>query len=288
MDVESSSMMNDSMNGGMMVPMHSGPMAPPVFPQSSPGFLINNNNNTNAYPTSPAMPIESPVNNNNNNQAPLIGMVASGCPMRTDFVPSDPSGTKFTLSLTSPGDLPSPLTLVNELTFFLLPSAVLPPNTGIMIYWQLQIPNGGLASGFELLGTLVPSTRPSQIFRTGWAEHDQFLSLIPANQPAQINIGVSIEPLESVQNVDGDLLLQQPSQHSLQQQPNRPTTTTAVLAQNIGHDLFNYMRSFDTNGATGNQTIAVPANVFDKWWQRFERKLQRDPNFFLHKKSNNE
>jgi hypothetical protein len=53
------------------------------------------------------------------------------------------------------------------------------------------------------------------------------------------------------------------------------------MARGIGQDLFNYMRSFDTNGAAGNQTIAVPANTFDRWWQRFERKLQRDPNFFM-------
>jgi protein Hikeshi len=244
----------------------------------SPQPGLTNSNFTPAGPgiSSPSMDIL----NNDTNNVPLVGMVASGYPMRTNFVPSDPSGTKFTLSLTSPGDLPSPLTLVNELTFFLLPSAasILPPNVGLMIYWQLQILNGGASSssGFELLGTLIPHTRPSNIFRTGWAEHDQFLTTLAPNQPAQIVIGISIEPLESVQNVE--------ETHSISQQHRQQqiATTTAVMAQKIGQDLFNYMRSFDTNGATtGNQTIAVPANIFDRWWQRFERKLQRDPNFFL-------
>jgi hypothetical protein len=184
--------------------------------------------------------------------------------MRTDFVPADASGTKYTLSLNSPGDLPSPLNLVNELVFFLLPGAAVPPNMGVLIYWQLECANG--QSGFELLGSLVPSTRPSDIFRTGWAEHEQFLTLAP-NQPAKVNIGVSIEPLESVQNVTA--------------KEDQLNNVTSFVAQKIGQDLFNYMRSFDTGGATGNQAIVVPANTFDKWWQRFERKLQRDPNFFL-------
>jgi hypothetical protein len=197
---------------------------------------------------------------------PLFGMIAAGAPMRTDFVPADQSGTKFTMSLASPGDLPSPLTLVHQLAFCILPGATLPPNTALMIYWQLQT-SSGESSGFELLGTLIPATRPSDFFRTGWAEHDQFLTLMP-HQPAQINIGISLEPLESVQNVAYDK----------QRHINNNTT---IMAQKIGQDLFNYMKSFDTNGAVGNQTIAVPANTFDRWWQRFETKLQRDPNFFL-------
>jgi hypothetical protein len=195
----------------------------------------------------------------------ILGMVVPMAPMRTDFVPADPSGTKLTLSLSSPGDLPSPLTTVSELAFFLLPGATLPPNAGLMIYWQLESPNG--QSGFELLGSLIPHQRPSNIFRTGWSEHDQFQSLAP-NQPAKINIGISIEPIDSVQNIA-------PSNDQ------KIATTTAIIARKIGQDLFNFMSSFDTNGAAGNQAIVVPANTFDKWWQRFERKLQRDPNFFL-------
>jgi hypothetical protein len=157
--------------------------------------------------------------------------------------------------------MPSPLTLVSELAFFLLPGANLPSNMGLMIYWQLESSSG--QSGFELLGSLT-NQRPSNIFRTGWSEHEQFM--IVGNQPAKINIGISIEPIESVQNVVSN--------------DQRITTTTAVVARKIGQDLFNFMSSFDTNGAAGNQAIVVPANTFDKWWQRFERKIQRDPNYF--------
>jgi protein Hikeshi len=281
MDVDSF-MTNDNEGVAASMMMTS---AGPIYPTgaSSLGFM-SGNSNFNPDGTSVSSPSMS-IPNNNNNIIPILGMVASGFPMRTDFVPSDPSGTKFTMTLTSPGDLPSPLTLVDELTFFLLPSAasVLPPNTGLMIYWQLQILNSTpSSSGFELLGTLIPQTRPSQIFRTGWAEHDQFLTTLAPNQPAQIVIGISIEPLASVQNVE--------ETHTISQQfrQQQVITTTAVMAQKIGQDLFNYMRSFDTSGATtASQTIVVPANIFDRWWQRFERKLQRDPNFFLKNPDNN-
>jgi hypothetical protein len=248
---------NEADNGGQM---NAAPS--PMFPSAAPGFLT-----TAPPPSNPSFGPPSPQQN-----APLFGMVASGMPLKTEFVPTDPSGTKFTMTLTSPGDLPSPLTLVHELAVFLLPSAAtgLPLHSGIMIYWQLQVWNGP-SSGFELLGTLSPSNRTSDIFRTGWAEHDQFLTLSP-NQPCQINIGISVEPLESVRNVEHD---------DTGTRRQQITNSTAVMARGIGQDLFNYMRSFDTNGAVGNQTIAVPANTFDRWWQRFERKLQRDPNFFM-------
>ncbi|KAG7366345.1 DUF775 domain containing protein [Nitzschia inconspicua] len=284
---------NSSVNGG---PFHMstfqsqpGPFSTMNFPMGSStdnGAIVTDDDNImNSSVVAPSTfasaihPAVSPTNNNNGPQpASFLGMVASGYPMRMDFCPTDPSGTKFTLSLNSIADLPTPLTQVHELAFFLLPNATLPPNTGLMIYWQLELPHGGPASGFELLGTLDPSTRPSEMFRTGWAEHDQFVSL-PPNQIARINIGVSVEPIESVRNVE--------EQHNLSGKQQQVAATTAVIAQKIGQELFNYMRSFDTNGATGNQTIAVPANIFDRWWQRFERKLQRDPNFFL-KNGNNE
>lgn len=287
MDVDFSTTNNygEMQMGGAGFSFSTTPMFPSTAsptPHSQPGFVPNNNNNVTPqqqqhHQQQTAGPlISSPNNILTNNNNPLFGMFASGAPLRTDFVPSDPSGTKFTMSLTSPGDLPSPLTAVNELAFFLLPSAsaVLPPNMGIMIYWQLQILNGGPSSGFELLGALIPSTNPSGIFRTGWADHEQFVPLLP-NQPVQINIGISVEPLETVKNVEASNYLA-----NRQQQSNH---TTALLAQKIGQDLFNFMSSFDTNGAVGNQTIAVPANTFDRWWQRLERKLQKDPDMFLKK-----
>jgi hypothetical protein len=203
------------------------------------------------------------------NPQQILGLIVPGGPVRTDFVAVDNTGTKFSLTLTSPGDLPSPLTLVNELVCFL--STPLPANNvGLLIYWQLAYQNGE-QSGFELLGALT-SDRPSEIFRTGWSEHDQFLAIPPSQQQnLRITIGVSMEPIASVQN----LMSSKTTNHS-----RRP-----LVAQKIAQDLYNFMQSFDTGGGGGggnnHQQMVVPNNIFERWWKRFEAKSKRDPNFFL-------
>lgn len=194
---------------------------------------------------------------------PIIGLIVPGAPVLTDFVPMDPTGTKFGLTLSSPGQLPSPLTAVNELVCFLTSPQWLPPNHGLLIYWQLSYKQE--QSGFELLGSLT-ADRPSEVMRTGWSEHSQFMAIEP-QEPAQVTIGVSIEPLESVKNLA--------STANANNQSRRP-----LIAQKIAHDLFNFMSSFDT-GASGTTQMVVPKNIFERWWARFENKSKRDPNFFL-------
>lgn len=192
----------------------------------------------------------------------VVGLIVPGGPVRTDFVPVDASGTKFSLVLNSPGDLPTPLSLVPELVGFVVPNAPIPTNHGILLYWQLSTANG--QSGFEILGSLTPE-KQSEVFRTGWAEHDQFLGLQPGQQ-CTISIGVSIEPLESVINLSSGV--------------SSVDARRPFVAQKIGQDLYNFMQSFDTN-AGANQQMIVPTNIFERWWKRFEAKSKRDPNFFL-------
>ena len=190
-----------------------------------------------------------------------FGVIVPGGPVRNNFAPVDSTGTKFALQLSSPGDLPNPLTLVNELVVFL--GAPLGPTQGVMVYWQLAAQQE--QSGFELLGSLTME-QPSQIFRTGWSEHDQFLALSP-NQPATVTIGLSIEPLESIRNVANTT--------SANVNARRP-----LVAQKIAQDLYNFMQSFDSGGGM-NGSMVVPQNIFERWWKRFENKAKRDPNFFL-------
>lgn len=190
-----------------------------------------------------------------------FGMLVPGGPVRNDFAAVDGSGTKFALQLNSPGDFPNPL-LVHELVFFLgAPLAV--PNQGVMVYWQLA--SGQEQSGFELLGAITMD-QPSQIFRTGWSEHDQFLSISP-NRPVTVTIGLSIEPLESIRNV-------------VAANTANANTRRPLVAQKIAQDLYNFMQSFDS-GVGGSGTMVVPTNIFERWWKRFESKSQRDPSFFL-------
>jgi hypothetical protein len=211
------------------------------------------------------MEIESNASVSPPQSGSLLGLIVSGGPVLNNFVPMDASGTKLSMHLTSPGQLPSPISLVNELVCFLSSPQSLPPNHGLLIYWQLF--HGREQSGFELLGSLTLD-KPSEIFRTGWAEHDQFLAVGP-NETVGITIGVSIEPMDSVRNLSSAV--------NSNNRSRRP-----LVAQKIAQDLFNFMNSFDT-GVHGPAQMVVPKNIFERWWARFESKSKRDPNFFMKK-----
>ena len=227
------------------VPTTNAPMV--ADPSSTPGFLPNQG----------AVPQQNVGGN------PVFGLIVPGGPVLTDFVPMDATGTKFAMTLSSPGQLPSPLTLVNEIVCFLTNPQSLPPNHGVLLYWQLSYAQE--QSGFELLGSLTPD-RPSEILRTGWGEHSQFMCVGP-NMAAQVTIGLSIEPMDSVRNVA--------MATNTRNQSKRP-----LVAQKIAQDLLNFMNSFDS-GASGSSQMVVPKNIFERWWQRFENKSKRDPNFFM-------
>jgi hypothetical protein len=197
-----------------------------------------------------------------------FGLVVPGGPVLTGFVPVDASGLKFSLRLNCPGDLPTPLTSVTELVFFLLPSTPLPPDLGVLCYWQIEAASaapgqGTTSTGFELLGAITP-TMPSSVFHTGWSEHGQVNEVTSLGVPITVTIGVSLEPLSTLENVG-----------AMNTKQGR-----LFIAQKIASDLFKFMQSFDT-GAAGASQMVVPNNVFDRWFRRFENRFQRDPNFFL-------
>ena len=192
---------------------------------------------------------------------PLFGAVISGLPVRTDFVQVD--ANKYACRLTCPGDITIPLTSVTELVIFLFQP--LPPQQGILCYWQMTAATGPQqeATGFELLGSLTPNN-PSRIFHTGWGEHEQMVQVSSSNTPVILTLGLSVEPMETIQNVQHD-----------HKESNR-----LFVAQKIAADLFRFLQSFDT-GSAGSGQMVVPKNIFDLWYQRFESRLKRNPNFFL-------
>jgi len=170
---------------------------------------------------------------------------------------------------------------VSELIFFLLPGVTLPQDHGAMLFWQISSSSSssqnpmqstpfsrgnGTTTEFELIG-YISNDKPSGALRTGWATNDTLSSAL--NSPSAIitiNLGVSIEPMASIQNIVIE-----------------PKTTTHV-AKKIALDLFNYMSSFDTGSGGGNM-MTVPKNVFDRWLSRFEAKAKIDPNFFMKNNS---
>jgi hypothetical protein len=54
-----------------------------------------------------------------------------------------------------------------------------------------------------------------------------------------------------------------------------------AFAHKIALDLFTYMTSFSAGDASSQGMMVVPMNIFDKWFERFERKYKIDPNFMM-------
>ncbi|KAL3764157.1 hypothetical protein ACHAWU_003969 [Discostella pseudostelligera] len=204
----------------------------------------------------------------------LLGILIPGGVVRTDFAPSDASGTKFTLALS--GISGKDIASVSELVFFLLPGIPLPPDHGALLFWQVvSTPASNAMSStpfsagastatttdFELVGAIT-NNKPSGVFRTGWATNETLSTAInaPYSSIITINLGVSIEPISTIDNMG---MIQDKTTH---------------VAMKIAMDLFNYMQSFNT-GSGGN--MIVPNNVFDRWMKRFESKTRVDPNFFM-------
>ena len=197
----------------------------------------------------------------------FMGLLIPGYPVRTDFQAIDQG--KCVLTLSCPGDLKAPLASVTEIGLFLMPNAPLPEGHGVLCYWQItaalaQPGQAPAATGYELLGPMTPG-KPSVIFQTGWAEHEQVVEISSTGVPVQVTFAISVEPVGSIENITP-----------------KPETRLFV-AQKVAMDLFKYLQSFDS-GTGGPGNMVVPNNIFDRWLQRFESKFRRDPNFFLRSK----
>lgn len=212
----------------------------------------------------------------------LFGLIIPGKEVITSFTQADPTGTKYTLTIPFPVQ-PNPndnvITSISELVFFLLPNITLPPNSGAMIYWSASAAetpncdNHASSSSFELLGALT-TTQTSSILRTGWSTNEPLQNLLASlssktDSYVSITFGISIEPLDNVNNVQQPIVEKNMNQHK-------------NIAHKIALDLFNYLQSFDDTQQNANGWMNVPTNIFDRWFKRFEMKIGRDPNFFMN------
>lgn len=103
----------------------------------------------------------------------LFGIVVPGRPVITEFQLVD--STKAMTMLEQPATVP-------ELTFFLLPTTVIPPGYGAILYYSVPP-----FQNWVLIGSIDPS-KPSGIFRTNWANNEEV-----RNCPV-VQLGVSLEP----------------------------------------------------------------------------------------------
>ena len=198
---------------------------------------------------------------------PLFGLIPAGLPPITDPT-SAPSPTSFLYAL------PTQKTF-SHIVVFLLPGINLPPNTAASIY--LASANDVAASAqpnFKFLGAIGPG-KESAMFKVGNNPTTE------NNQNGGIVIGVSIEPEEEV------------GQKLQQASANKNTTTTvattgntpptAVLAQRIIQNAFNFLAGFSGTAGPGGVEV-VPLKAFEDWWKKFESRVRNDPSF-LEKQS---
>lgn len=226
------------------------------------------------------------------NNAPLFGIIIPGQPIWTDFVQVDPSGMKYTLTIRDFNLHQA--SSISDIVFVILPDqqqqCPIPPSHGAILYSQI---NGSSNSGggFDLLGA-VTSNRPSGIFKTNWNTHlsmninnnsidensmmsmnnqNSSLSSTQLNRPVEITFGISIETVEQITN--------------LEIEKKGVEDRVLDVAKKIATNLFNFLQSFDDvsiqNTRANNGMMTVPTNVFERWFARFQRKYEHDPNFFM-------
>lgn len=174
---------------------------------------------------------------------PLFGLVIPGRPLITEFQTID--NTKAVTIIESPGSVP-------ELTFFLLSSTVIPIGFGAILYYAIPP-----FANWEIIGSVSPD-KPSGSFRTGWTTSEDILGC------QCVQIGVALEPISTIDNLELTL---------------SGVEDRFSFAHKIATDLFTYMASFSQTSQPG--MMLVPTNIFDSWFQRFERKYRLDPNFMM-------
>jgi hypothetical protein len=197
---------------------------------------------------------------------PLFGIVPTGQPLITEPA-STPSSTSFLYAL--PSSRPFSHVLV-----FLLPNVTLPDNTAAAIYLATaravaEAAQAGTTPNFRFLGAIGPG-KESAIFKVS--------SPAASDSDRDLVIGVSIEPAEAV----APRLQELAANKSTTSNSSQPST--AVLAQRIIQNAFNFLASFSGSAGPGGVEV-VPLKAFEDWWRKFESRVRADPSFLEKQQS---
>mmetsp|Transcript_253 Transcript_253/g.556 ORF Transcript_253/g.556 Transcript_253/m.556 type:complete len:91 (+) Transcript_253:424-696(+) len=79
---------------------------------------------------------------------------------------------------------------------------------------------------------------------------------------ASAQIGISIEPVSALAQKEGARL-----------------GAKEEFAKRVAMDLFRFLESFNAGTVVGPDQLVVPANFLDRWFQKFQNKFRRDPDF---------
>ncbi|POR37414.1 Protein OPI10 [Tolypocladium paradoxum] len=195
---------------------------------------------------------------------PLFGIVPAGQPLITEPT-STPSQTSILYALPTAKPF-------SHLVVFLLPSVALPDHTAAAIYLATAsdvaaAAQSGATPNFRFLGAIGPG-KESAMFKVGSAS---------VASSGGLMIGISVEPADAVAQRLQELAADKTAASSSQQ------PTTAVLAQRIIQNAFNFLASFSGTAGPGGVEV-VPLRAFEDWWRKFESRVRSDPSF-LEKQS---
>lgn len=203
-----------------------------------------------------------------------FGVIVSGRPIFTDA--QVVSQTQFAFQIPSQPSF-------SHIVVFLLPGITLPDGTAAAVYAQLPG-----ASEFQLLGAIA-NEKPSAIFKVnskaggpaggGLGDNDVMVDDAALNgNTAPLALGISVEPAQQVvaaleqkkaQDAAASTSVGQGSELVLR---GRNSITTKVLAQRIIKNCYDFLTSWGTGDT-------VPLKAFQSWWQKFENKIELDPEF---------
>lgn len=203
----------------------------------------------------------------------MFGLIVAGRAVQIN--PQQLSETKYLYAIEDGAN-------VNHIVIFLV-GTPLPPNLAAGVYFSWPP-----YQEWKFLG-YISNEKPSAVFKLSGTNPKPSSEEMEMSSPESsiIQIGISIEPIQSIQ--------QQISQKEFQQSSTSsyssalvPITTPSPndmirFCQKMLENLFNYALSFSkktTGFAPSSQMETIPTEVFKKWYENFEGKLQKDPYFW--------
>ncbi|KAK9373501.1 uncharacterized protein V1513DRAFT_402860 [Lipomyces chichibuensis] len=199
----------------------------------------------------------------------MFGAICAGRAVQTNLQQIDE--TKFVFQIEDGAR-------VNHIVVFLLPGTVLDPSVAASVYFQWP------GKPFQLLGA-ISNSKPSAIFRVNQgtaalmtSSVDDMVDDIPSAEPITISLGISIESAAQVDAQLNELHAKTNGNstalvtRTTQKVPVDPNSTAALASKIMTH-AFNFLSGFATSDGM------VSLKSFNDWWQKFQGKLVRDPQF---------
>lgn len=184
-----------------------------------------------------------------------FGVIPAGLPLITEPT-SSPSQTSFLYTLPSTKPF-------SHIVVLLLPNITLPPGTAAAIYVSTAADVASGNPNFRFLGGIGPG-KESAMFKVGGGGVAQDL-VLGIDVETEAEVGAKLQELAASKGTEGA--------GGAGQQPS-----TAVLAQRIIQNAFNFLASFSGTAGPGGVEV-VPLKAFEAWWKKFESRVKADPSF---------